>query len=298
MHRRTLDDFEARIARVLRLIVNHIDEPPSLAQLASEAALSPFHFHRVWRAVMGEPIMETVRRLRLELAAHRLAATSVSVSQVALETGFGSSQTFARAFRRATGRTPSEARRGGVDAARPARGPIDSAMSVEIVTLEPFTVIAKRRIGACRTRDLGPTFGAVWSWANSNGYLPRVRGIYAMRLDDPMSVPPEDVRYDAGFDFGPGLTPADDMHLVRIPGGDAARIRVHGPYTGLETAYDTLYGLWLPSSGRELADVPLVNRFYNDPDVTPEAELITDALLPLVGAQPSPDAGSGVSHSQ
>ncbi len=273
MHPSTLDDFEARLLPVLRLIADRVDEPPSLAELASAASLSPFHFHRVWRAVTGEPIMETVRRLRLELAAHRLAATSASVTQVALETGYGSSQTFARAFRRATGRTPSEARQTGEDAPRPLHGPTNSALSVEIITLDPLTIIAKRRVGSCPTRDLGPTFGAVWSWAASNGHTAHVRGIYGLPLDD--------IHYDAGFDFGPDLTPPDGMHIVRIDRCECARIPVRGPYEGLEPALDFLYGRWLPLSGREPADAPLIHRFYNDPDNTPESDLITDLLLPL-----------------
>ena len=108
-----LSCFEVRLARVLRLISDHIDEPLSLERLAAEAALSTFHFHRVWRAVTGEPIMNTVRRVRLERAAHLLATTPTSVTQIALATGFESSQSFARAFRHVMGRTPSDVRAAG-----------------------------------------------------------------------------------------------------------------------------------------------------------------------------------------
>jgi len=156
---------------------------------------------------------------------------------------------------------------------RPLPGPTDSALRVEIITLAPLTIIAKRRVGACPIRDLGPTFGAVWSWAASNGHTTRVRGIYGLPLDDD--------HYDAGFDFGPDLAAPDGMHLVRIDRCECAQIRMHGPYENLEPALDFLYGGWLPQSGREPADVPLIHRFYNDPDNTPESDLVTDLLLPL-----------------
>jgi AraC-like DNA-binding protein len=79
-----LNRYDARIDRVLDFIVDHVHEPVSLEQLASAASLSPFHFHRVWRAMMGEPIMETVRRTRMALAAHRLASTDTPVTHRAI----------------------------------------------------------------------------------------------------------------------------------------------------------------------------------------------------------------------
>jgi AraC family transcriptional regulator len=284
-----LNCFEVRTARVLRLIADHIDEPLSLERLAAEAALSTFHFHRVWRAVTGEPIMNTVRRVKLERAAHLLATTTTSVTQIALATGFESSQSFARAFRQVMGRTPSEVRAAGAySSATGSRRPSDAAVSVEILTLDPFTIVAKRRTGPYTTADLAATFRVPWEWAQSARMLPLFRGIYGVPLDDPASVPPYEIRYDAGFDFGSGIHPPEGLHLVTLGGGQAARVRVRGSYAGLDAAYDFLYGTWLPSSGREPADAPLFNHFHNDPDTVPEADLVTDVHLPLKPPTPDP----------
>lgn len=278
-----LNGFSARADRVLRLIADHLDEPLSLEQLAGAAALSVFHFHRVWRATMGEPVMYTVRRLRLERAAKRLAATNTSITQIALESGFASSQSFARAFRQVMGYTPSEvrARRVEVIASRPHKTP-EAPMSVEIVSLDPFVMIAKRRTGPYTMRDLAPTFGAVWAWANSHGLRAALRGIYGVPLDDPASVQPEAIRYDAGFDFGVDAEPGPGLHTVMLGGGEAARLRVRGSYARLDAAQDFLYASWLPRAARGLADAPLFHHFHNDPDVTPEVDLVTDIYLPLV----------------
>lgn len=278
----TLNGFGLRADRVLRLITEHLDEPLSLDQLADAAALSVFHFHRVWRATMGEPVMETVRRLKLERAAHRLATTDIPVTQIAMESGFASSQSFTRAFRQVMGRTPSEVRASGSGVQPPRPAPSrDTVMSVEIVSLEPFRIVAKRRLGPYTTSDLAATFGAVWAWADARGFVPRCRGIYGVPLDDPASVAPEAIRYDAGFDFGPRIEPGAGLHLVTLGGGEAARLRVHGSYAGLDAAHDYLYGAWFALAQRELADAPLFHHFHNDPDVTPEADLITDVYLPL-----------------
>jgi AraC family transcriptional regulator len=278
----TLNSFALRADRVVRLITEHLDESLSLEQLADAAALSTFHFHRVWRAAMGEPVMDTVRRLKLERAAHWLATTNRPITDIALQTGFESSQSFAHAFRQMMGCTPTEARAGlaRVTAPQQDRAP-EATMSVEIVSMEPFAIIAKRHTGPYTAQGLGPTFGLVWAWAKSRELVSRCRGIYGVPLDDAASVPPENVRYDAGFDFGLEVEPGSRLHRVPLGGWDAARVRVRGAYSGLGAAEDFLYRAWLESGRRELADAPLVYHFHNDPDVTPEADLTTDIYLPL-----------------
>jgi AraC family transcriptional regulator len=60
--------YEARIARAIA----HVDDNPSqqisLEKLASIACLSPFHFHRIFRSLTGQPVREFVERRKLEQA--------------------------------------------------------------------------------------------------------------------------------------------------------------------------------------------------------------------------------------
>ncbi|WP_293450939.1 AraC family transcriptional regulator [Planktotalea sp.] len=54
-----------RIGRVSTYIHENLDAPLDLDTLADVAAMSRFHWHRVYRAVMGETVAQTVKRLRL-----------------------------------------------------------------------------------------------------------------------------------------------------------------------------------------------------------------------------------------
>ena len=82
--------------RVVEHVDRHLDAELDLATLADVAHFSPFHFHRLFAAWMGETLGDYVRRRRLEVAATRLAAQPrVPVLQIALSTGFGSSEAFA-----------------------------------------------------------------------------------------------------------------------------------------------------------------------------------------------------------
>ena len=69
---RTAVDYQARINRVLAHIAQHLDAELGTAELAREANLSAFHFHRIFRAITGETIGGLVRRLRLERAGKAL----------------------------------------------------------------------------------------------------------------------------------------------------------------------------------------------------------------------------------
>jgi len=74
--------------RVLVHIQQHLDETIELDELAHIAHFSPYHFHRIFRGMVGESLMEHVRRLRLERAAHRLKFTDTSVTNIAFDAGY------------------------------------------------------------------------------------------------------------------------------------------------------------------------------------------------------------------
>lgn len=106
-------DYTARINRVLDHIETNLAEPLQLEELARVAAFSPYHFHRVFAAHTGETLQRFVQRRRLERAAmHLRGHPGRSITEVALDNGFSSSATFARAFRARFGVTASEWRDG------------------------------------------------------------------------------------------------------------------------------------------------------------------------------------------
>lgn len=55
-----------RINQVIDYVRSHLDEELSLQTLASLATFSPFHFHRIFKALTGETVNDFVRRVRLE----------------------------------------------------------------------------------------------------------------------------------------------------------------------------------------------------------------------------------------
>jgi AraC family transcriptional regulator len=113
----TFQDHSDCIEGVIRYIRYHISEPLDRGRLAAIAGFSVPHFHRVFRAHVGESAISYVRRLRLERAARKLRMGAVDITEVALAAGYDSHAAFSKAFKQQFGLSPSEFRQLGCMAA-------------------------------------------------------------------------------------------------------------------------------------------------------------------------------------
>lgn len=85
----TAATYVQRVNLAIDHIVGHLDQPLRLRDLARVAMLSPFHFHRVFQALVGSTPADFVRRLRLEKAMGLMPRNrSTSLTAIALECGF------------------------------------------------------------------------------------------------------------------------------------------------------------------------------------------------------------------
>jgi AraC family transcriptional regulator len=105
-----LQDHSNCIEEVMRYIRHHIDKPLNRETLADIAGFSVPHFHRIFRAHVGESAISYVRRLRLERAARKLRMGAVDITEVALAAGYDTHAAFSKAFKQQFGLSPSEFR--------------------------------------------------------------------------------------------------------------------------------------------------------------------------------------------
>ena len=95
----TEQDYRERMYVVLMHIQRHLDRALSLNDLAGLAHFSPFHFHRIFKGMVGESVKQYVKRLRLERGAVQLKLTGRPVLQIAHEAGYETHEAFTRAFK-------------------------------------------------------------------------------------------------------------------------------------------------------------------------------------------------------
>lgn len=104
-------EYVAAISDVVAYVQVHLDDELTPHQLAQVASFSEHHFHRIFRAVVGESVMDHVRRLRLERAAFQLKTSRNSIGSVALDAGYGAQEAFTRIFQAYFGLSPRMYRR-------------------------------------------------------------------------------------------------------------------------------------------------------------------------------------------
>ena len=85
-------------------------DPLRLAEVANQACLSPYHFHRLFREVFRETPNQYLQRRRLASAQRLLERSEQSVTDICLEVGFESISSFSALFRRTFGCPPREYR--------------------------------------------------------------------------------------------------------------------------------------------------------------------------------------------
>lgn len=106
-------DWITGIQNAINFIEEHIIEQLSMEEIAAQSFSSTFHFQRVFSILCGYTVGEYIRNRRLSLAGAELANTHAKVIDVACQYGYETPESFAKAFLKFHGITPSQARREG-----------------------------------------------------------------------------------------------------------------------------------------------------------------------------------------
>ena len=103
-------DWITGIQNAVNYIEDHIAEELDYEQIAKVSFSSSFHFQRVFSILCGYTLGEYIRNRRLTLAGAELANTREKVIDVAYKYGYDNPESFAKAFQKFHGITPSQAR--------------------------------------------------------------------------------------------------------------------------------------------------------------------------------------------
>lgn len=277
------NDHERRMLRVLSHIRAHPAGDLSLDALAEVAAMSRFHWHRVFRGLTGETVAQAVRRIRMHIAAAELVGSATPIAEVAAKVGYPNLSSFTRAFTQTYGRSPAVFRTKGTLAA------LSPTEPTGVKQMFPITIQnrpALRLAALSHTGDYqlcGAAFERVGAIFATRNLFAHTRGMVGIYYDNPAETPVDELRSHACMIVDESFTMPDDLEEIHIPAMRCAVLEHKGPYATLAKAYDELYGAWLPASNEEPADHASFEVYLNDPTDTAPADLRTDICLPLKG---------------
>lgn len=281
---RNLENYNHRLNRVIDYVYAHLEDDLSLDRLAEVACLSPYHWSRIYSAMRGETIVATIRRLRLQRAAERLANSDLEIGVVSARAGYSSTDTFARAFKGAFGVSPAAYREDGSHAAFKAANTRSEARAFPVVV---ESLPERRCAGIDHTgsyMEIDHAMGRLFAELAARDSLPNPPTMLGVFFDDPDLGPEAELRSRACLPVADSVTVDAPLVETVLRGGPYATLRYTGPYADMRGAYRWLLGVWLPASGHEPDDSPIFEAYLNDPREVPQNELRTDIHLPLKAA--------------
>jgi len=261
--------------------VRHLAEPLPLHEVARAAHLSPYHFHRVFRAITGETLNPFVTRLRLERSLSlRLRHPRRTLTEVALASGFTSLSDFSRCFKQRFGISPSAfdlaAHRahqreslqrtlpdGGERLARLPPGQNPDGFEVRLRRLPARTVAYLRVADSYREGAVVDAASRLFEWADTRG-LAGGQWLGYM-WDDPEVVALANCRYDVGLTVPDEVPIGGGVSRCRFAPVQVAELTLRGGIDLELRALDWLYGTWLPSSDFVPADQPCFEAWIGRP---------------------------------
>ncbi|MGF1908162.1 AraC family transcriptional regulator [Vibrio kasasachensis] len=289
-------DYQKRLVPVIRYLEKHFNQPLNLPEVAALANFSPYHFHRTFKAVQGETLADFIRRLRLQAAADELFKSKRPVLNIALEFGFSSSQSLAKAFQQHFGVTPtafrdcddysefSELTRNSkighslrkigneVDAGNPYTGSelFTWSTAMETQHFEPSILAYVRVTGPYGVGYEEPS-GRLYQWAGMKGLAGN--SCIFIYHDNPEITPNDKCRTDICLMVPEGTEVPSGIELQDFPGGQYAVMRQQ--ITGFNLyskAWDDLMGKVI-ESGIESDDRPCFELYHSFDPQTQHADV-------------------------
>ncbi len=280
-------NYKQRIDRVINFIGQNIDTDLTLDQLSDVACFSKYHFHRLFTAYTGLSLKQYVRWLRLKRAAHQLIVDrDNTIINIALDAGFETHESFARAFKKTCGQNPSDFRQKSSFHTWE-KPPYSYAKQSEIMMNVSIKELPAKRLAALEhhgdPQKVGETVKKLMTWAKAQpvDLRPKPGEAFGFGYNDPNTVPAEDFRFDLALTVPQGFSLDSRVIEKELPAGRYA-IAIHkGSRSNMS---DTIYGLyrdWLPESGEELGDLPCIFCYYNFDHEVAETELLTEIWVLL-----------------
>ena len=261
----TQSEYYKSINNVMQYVQGHLDENTDLKTLAGIACISPYHFHRIFKAVIGESLAEYVNRLRMEYVAGQLKASGLSLAELAERTGYSSEQALSRAFKKYFNLPPK------VFKASYFREVFHDELVPRICKVASKNIITLRNSESGRQE-----WQRLYMYAVVNRLMSDVtESIEVIRNDQyyPALTTRESLKANSHIE---PCVLQEGLYAIFTHKGDMDRIH---------ELYMAVKNYWLPASKySEGTGTPYVV-FLNNPNMVPKEEILTEIYVPLTAGK-------------
>ncbi len=296
-------DYSYRINKALTYIDHHFDQNLSLEIVAAVACYSPFHFHRIFKEVIGEPLNAYITRKRIEKTASVLMRKKeMTITELSLKYGFNSNSSFTRAFKKFYGISPAEFRKNCPDQFSKI-SKTDSKNGKAVVIFEKYICnidhhqnwikmnanIEIREIPALNLAyiphvghaNLDQTFERLMKWAAPKGLLnsPEFKPLTIYHDSFKISVP-EKVRMSACVILSEPVKVDGEICSATIDKGKYVVGHYEISAADFGKTWSDLF-VWLNKNGYKTTEKNCFEIYQNDYREHPEKKFIVDLYIPV-----------------
>ena len=274
MKKTTKDDYIQSVYKVIFYIEQNYNEDLTLAELSRVASFSKYHFHRIFKSIIGENLSDYIRRVRLSSSTQKFK-TAKKITQIALDSGYETNASFSKAFKKHFGITPQEFSKN----AKIKKGNI--MLEPEILEIEDINILSVRAIGSY-AKSVEEAWNTMLTFAYTNNLAGKIKVRYGIGHDNPNIIDADKIRYDACIEVDTSsINPMGEVLSKTISGGKYAKFLHKGSYEDLGKAHDAISN-WIIENNVELRDVPMFDKYLDlDPREVNPQKLQTEIFVPL-----------------
>lgn len=297
------EEYVKRINKVLAFIDENLDAKLSLQKISNVAFYSPFHLHRLFKAITNETLNSYITRKRIERTAMLLIHNKeFSIAEIAEKYGFNNDSTFSRTFKKAYGQSPSEFRKSNlnnfskiskVNSNNGKKKFITQEYLCNIINLKNWIKMnAKIEIKEMPKMNLAyvtqigingidSSFQRIIKWATPKELLSKSETNVCRVFHDSFKVTDSDkVRMSIGILTNQEVTAEGEIGITTIEKGK----NIIGHFViepkEFEKSWDSLF-IWMNENGYKKADRFPFEIYHNNFNEHPEKKCIVDLVIPI-----------------
>ncbi len=275
--------YTERLNVIIEYINNNLDSNIDVKMLAKISSFSPFHFHRITRALLGEPIGAYISRTRVETAAKMIRYTNLDIESVAYSVGFETPSSLSKKFKSHFGISPSAYRKNKSYTLKTTNF-MEITLNIKkpkFIDIEEKQCLYLRMHGAYQNLDYQGAWEKLWGQIKEQKLFTKGIEMLGLPHDDPKVTDEDKIRYDACLVIYKEAKPNTDVGVKTLKGGKFAVFLYQGSYKNFQQVYDYMFNDWLLNSDYELREEPIRERYISDPNRVAEDKLKTEFYIPI-----------------
>lgn len=277
----TKDEYIQSVYKVVFYIEQNYNEELNLDELAKVASFSAFHFHRIFKSIVGRSLALYIKDVRMQNASRSLKSDK-KVTTVALENGYETNASFTKAFKKQFHMTPSKfsqefKNKKGLE-----------MLSPEYIEIDEIEVLSVRGVGAYveaapKAAEILMKFAYTQKIKNKKNLMGKEARCFGISHDDPNITDEEKIRCDMCITWDDrSVKPQGEILANKINAGKYARFLHTGAYENLNKTYEQIT-TWIIENEITLRNEPFFEEYLNrDPRRTKPENLKTLIHVPIL----------------